>query len=154
MEMRYFTWGLLLLSFVGFIAIERLFTIPPDTISGNRNLGILAILGLSPFFIAAYFLTAKRTRTILADRNSKKLNMIIFTLCFVSLFLLLFAIINYTHELVAALGGSPANENSRIYRFGWFNQYTNSLFFNVYTFFLFCLSSVIIGVFSLVGKSD
>ncbi|OAH54799.1 hypothetical protein AWH48_09465 [Domibacillus aminovorans] len=69
MKMNYLTWGLLLFSFVGFIVIERLFTIPPDTISRNGNLGILAILGLSPFFIIAYFLTAKRTRTILADRN-------------------------------------------------------------------------------------
>jgi hypothetical protein len=152
--MRYLTWGLLLFSFIGFITIEKLFTIPTDITSGNGNLGILVILGLSPFFIAAYFLTVKMTRTILADQDSKKLNMIILNLCFVSWFILLFAIMNYTNELVAALGGSPANENSRISHFGWFNQYTNSLFFNVYAFFLIYLSSVIIGVFSLVGKSD
>ncbi|WP_083566554.1 hypothetical protein [Domibacillus mangrovi] len=105
MKMKYLTLGLLLVSFIGFIAIEWLFTIPPDTTSGNGNLGILAISGLSPFFIAAYFLTAKMTRTILIDRISKKLNMIILTLCFVSCFLLLFLIIEHTNELVAALGG-------------------------------------------------
>ena len=50
--------------------------------------------------------------------------------------LLILLISNYTNGLIIALGGTPSDPESRIYRFGWFNQYTNSLFFNVYTFFL------------------
>jgi hypothetical protein len=147
--MRYVIWGILLVaSFAGFIVVEKVFTIPPGVVSGNGNLGLLVIFVLSPFFIANYFVTAKITKRMLAGRSSRKLNVLILILCSVSCLFLLFAITDYANELIAALGGSPANENSQIYRFGWFNQYTNSLFFNVYTFLLTHVFSVIVGTLS------
>lgn len=147
--MRYVIWGILLVvSFIGFIVVEKVFTIPPGIVSGNGNLGILVIFGLSPFFIASYFVIAKITKRILAGRSSRKLTVLILILCSVICLFLLFAITDYTNELTTALGGSPANENSQIYRFGWLNQYTNSLFFNVYTFLLTHVFSIIVGVLS------
>lgn len=147
--MRYIIWVILLVvSFSGFIVLEKGFTMPPDVISGNGNLGLLVIFGLSPFFIASCFATVKITKNVLAGRSSRKLNVLILILCSVSCLFILFAIKDYATELIVALGGSPANENSRIYRFGWVNQYTNSLFFNVYTFLLTHVFSIIVGVLS------
>ncbi|WP_245629837.1 small integral membrane protein 15 [Domibacillus robiginosus] len=147
--MKYMIWVILLVvSFSGFIVLEKVFTMPPNVTSGNGNVGLLVILCLSPFFIASCFATVKITKRILAGRSSQKLTVLVLILCLVSSLFLLFAITDYANELIAALGGSPANENSRIYRFGWLNQYTNSLFFNVYTFLLTHVFSVIVGVLS------
>lgn len=55
------------------------------------------------------------------------------------------ALIDFKDQLVFALGGDPTVPDSRIYRFGWFNQYTNSLYFNMYTFILSHIIALTIG---------
>lgn len=42
-------------------------------------------------------------------------------------------LLDFANELVRVLGGAPTEENSRIYRFGWFNQYTNTAFTLIFT---------------------
>lgn len=138
----------LVLSFLGFFLIEHIFTIKPHVISGNGNLGILVILVFSPVFLASYILTFKRVREKTIHNRKINAGILLFSLLLCAI--LIAAISNYTHDLIAALGGDPGNRESRIYRFGWFNQYTNSLFFNVYTFLLSHLIVVIFSVLSVV----
>lgn len=140
----------LLLSLLGFMIIEHAFTINPHTISGNGNLGIVVIFLFSPVFLASYTLTFKRVREKLITLNNRKINTRILTLSLILCAILIAAIINFTNDLITALGGDPTNPDSRIYRFGWFNQYTNSLFFNVYTFLISHIFAVMLGVLATI----
>lgn len=117
------------LSYLGFYLIENIFTIRPDVTSGNGNLGILVIIVFMPIFILSYFLTYKLSREVSFTYKNRKMKVVILSLLVLCCALLIFLIVNFTDELVIALGGTPSNPDSRIYRFGWFNQYTNSLFF-------------------------
>jgi ABC-type Fe3+ transport system permease subunit len=151
---KYIFWFIsILLSFLGFYVIENTFTIKPNVISGNGNLGILIIMLLSPIFILSYYLTYKLGREVSYNATTRKLRVFILSLAFICCSLLIFPIVNYTNELIIALGGTPSNHESRIYRFGWFNQYTNSMYFNVYTFLLTHTLAVIIGILSAIRKN-
>jgi ABC-type Fe3+ transport system permease subunit len=136
------------LSYLGFYLIENMFTIKPDVTSGNGNLGILVIIVFMPIFILNYFLTYKLTREISSTFKNRKRKVLVLFLSVLCCALLIFPIVNYFEALVIALGGTPSNPDSRIYRFGWFNQYTNSIFFNAYTFLLTYISAVVLGIVS------
>lgn len=60
-----------------------------------------------------------------------------------------FLIVDYRSELIVALGGTPSNPDSQIFRYGWFNQYTNSIYFNAYTFILTHSIAIAIGTLSV-----
>lgn len=143
----------LLLSFLGFFLIEKIFTIKPDVISGNGNLGLLIIMLFSPVFIASYFFTFKLVKEKSNNVKNRKINAWILLLSLIFCVVLMAAILNYANELVIALGGTPADPDSRIYRFGWFNQYTNSIFFNGYTFLMTHMIVVMAGVLSVIRKN-
>ncbi|MGA9227659.1 MAG: hypothetical protein WB217_15045 [Mesobacillus sp.] len=139
----------LLLSFLGFFLIEKIFTIKPNVISGNGNLGLLIIMLFSPIFLASYFLTFQFVKEKSNNAENRKMNAWILLLSLIFCVFLMAAIVNYANELVIALGGTPANPDSRIYRFGWFNQYTNSIYFNVYTFLMTHIIVVMAAVLSV-----
>jgi hypothetical protein len=142
----------LLLSFSGFFLIENIFTIKPDVISGNGNLGLLIIMLFSPIFLASYFLTFKVVKEKSTNVKNRKISAWILLLSLICCVFLMAAILDYANELVFALGGTPADPESRIYRFGWFNQYTNSIYFNVYTFLMTHMIVVMAGVLSVKSK--
>ena len=145
MKKRYVFWlGSFVLSYIGFFLIENIFTIRPDVISGNGNLGILVIIGFLPIFLVSYFFTYKLTREISLNLENK-VKVVLLAISVICCAFLILQIVNYIDELIIALGGSPANPDSRIYRFGWFNQYTNSIFFNAYTFLLTHIVAVVLG---------
>ncbi|WP_282935814.1 hypothetical protein [Paenibacillus sp. RC67] len=150
--MKYIVWFLsLVISFAGFYVIEHLFTIPPDKVSGNGNLGLLMILIGSPFFITSLVLTFNMIRTLFKNSTTKIIVCLgsIAILCGIILTSFLFQNI---HELVTALGGTPTNPNSKIYRFGWFNQYTNRMYFNNYSFLLTHILSIMAGLLACIRK--
>ncbi|WP_338751202.1 hypothetical protein [Bacillus sp. FJAT-52991] len=124
----------------------------PNVISGNGNVAILVIPLLSPIFILSIILTYKRIREIFSSVENKKFTSIFLTVSVLLSVLLIYLIIHYTNDLISALGGTPANPESKIYRFGWFNQYTNSLFFNVYTYLFIHLLSSIMVIFTISKK--
>lgn len=151
----YLYWVItVLLSFFGFYLIETTFTIDPDRISGNGNLGILIIMLFSPIFIAGYLLTFIVTREISHKVEKKIIKIVIVFLLLICCGLLIPPIINYTNELIIALGGTPSDRDSKIYRFGWFNQYTNSIYFNNFTFLLTYLIAAIIGILSGIKRKS
>lgn len=124
---KHIYWSLcFLFSFFGFYLIEHVFTVKPHVISGNGNLGILVIFLFTPVFISSWVYTFKLVKEKIVKDSKMTIGILLFAL---ALFVLLMIVINdYTSELITALGGTPANPESRIYRFGWFNQYTNSLY--------------------------
>ena len=145
-------WSLsFLFSFFGFYLIEHVFTVNPHVVSGNGNLGILIIFLFTPVFISSWVYTFKLAKATLLKNNKMAIGILLFSLAVSAL--LMVGIYDYTSELILALGGKPDNPESRIYRFGWFNQYTNSLYFNVYTFFLSQIIAVVFGIFSAMRSS-
>lgn len=121
---------------IGFLFIEKVMTIQPEFVSGNGNLGIAFMFIILPFFILSFYLTYKQIRRLLLKLNTWIVNLIVLLLCVISVWLLTVTLVDFINELVRALGGPPTEENSRIYRYGWFNQYTNSFYFNIYTFLI------------------
>ena len=120
----------LVLSLV-FIYLVDLFTVKPQVISGNGNLGLLFFVPTLLIFI--FFAKSLWKWLGLLTINAGKSTMVL-----VGAFVLfiLFCILEYQFavNLVNDLGGSPKEPASRIYRFPWLNQYTNTLFINLYTF--------------------
>ncbi|EWG11096.1 hypothetical protein [Cytobacillus firmus] len=151
MRKKQIYWSLsFLFSFFGFYLIEHLFTVKPHVVSGNGNLGILVIFLFTPVFISSWIYTFKLAKVKMVKEGKTTIGILLFALA--GCVLLLILINDYTSELITALGGTPDNPESKIYRFGWFNQYTNSLFFNVYTFFLSHVLIVISGSISVLRK--
>jgi hypothetical protein len=114
-----------------FIYLVDLFTVKPHVISGNGNLGLIFVV---PTMISFIFFAKSFWKWLgLLRVNASRSTMII-----VGAFVLfiLFSILEYKFaiNLINDLGGSPKEPASRIYRFPWLNQYTNTLFINVYTF--------------------
>lgn len=141
---------LVLLSFLGFLLIENVFTIQPSVTSGNGNLGLLIIMALSPIFIASYLYTFKRTRGIFFTIQNKKIGILALSFLLLLGAFMVFLIISYRSDLIVALGGTPSNPDSRIFRYGWLNQYTNSIYFNAYTFILTHFIVIAIGIISVL----
>ena len=116
-----------LLSIVGFVLIGW-FTASPDVTSGNGNPAILFI----PVAIVPYIVLLVEFARHVQKQNRKRI---------VWLPVLLFGLIVaggceflLVSGLIYELGGGPDVMTSRIYRFGWFNQYTNTFYFNVFTY--------------------
>lgn len=143
-----------LLSFLDFYLIENAFTIEPQVTSGNGNLGMLIILLLFPVFFVSYFYTFKRTRELFYKVQKKIIKALIVSLLILWSVILVSLSIEYINELIIALGGTPSDPDSRIFRFGWFNQYTNSIYFNLYTFLLTHILAVIIGILSVIRNKE
>ncbi|WNF24890.1 hypothetical protein [Mesobacillus jeotgali] len=120
----------LVLSLV-FIYLVDLFTVNPQVISGNGNLGLLFFVPTLLIFI--FFAKSLWKWLGLLTINAGRSTMV---LVGAFVLIILFCILEYQFavNLVNDLGGSPKEPASRIYRFPWLNQYTNTLFINLYTF--------------------
>lgn len=116
---------------LAFIYLVDLFTIRPHVISGNGNLGLLIVAPTLLFFV---FFGKSFWKSLGVLRVRPSTSMIMGSGAFV--LFILFCILEYQFavNLIKELGGSSKEPESRIYRFPWLNQYTNTLFINVYTF--------------------
>jgi hypothetical protein len=116
------------------IVMVKEFTFGPEAYSGNGNPVIL----LFPFVILTFSLFGFEWFVRL--RETQFQSKIWVQLLMWSLVLLIASIILeifFVKDLVQQLGGTPTNADSRIYRYPWLNQYTNTLFVNVYTFLIY-----------------
>lgn len=136
----------LVLSLV-FIYLVDLFTIRPHVISGNGNLGLLVVGPTLIFFI---FFARSLWKGVGLVRIKSRTSTMIMIGSFV--LFIMFCILEYQFavDLIKDLGGSPKEPESRIYRFPWLNQYTNTLFINFYTFGI--LATVIIFLKSILKR--
>ncbi|WP_066304987.1 hypothetical protein [Bacillus sp. FJAT-29814] len=136
------------LSAAGFFLIHES-TIKPYQMSGNGNFGILFMMPTVPIYLIFLFQFGRiMTNVALKSKILLILAVIVFSI-------LLFLEMALVENLVAELGGGPENPASRIYRFGWFNQYTNTLFFNWVTFCMgMCISTFISSCVNIAEKRD
>lgn len=123
---------LMVLSIMGFILID-LCTVKPSQISGNGNIAILFTIPTVLFYLLFLFNFVRWFMAVAHDFTLKQL-LILLIILFITFIVLIFLEIDFVQKLIDLLGGGPENPESRIYRFGWYNQYTNTLFFNWITF--------------------
>jgi hypothetical protein len=139
---RAMVWWLVLS--IVFIYLVDLFTIKPNVISGNGNLGLLFVVPALALFILFVRSLRRYLGTLKLKSNTwMKLGWGAFAI------LLLLSILQYklAIDLVNDLGGSPKIETSKIYRYPWLNQYTNTLFINFYTLGIMTTGITIIRIF-------
>lgn len=112
------------------IYIVNVFTTDSDVTTGGGNVGFLFLPVSIVFFF--FFL-----RNLWRDIQHLEFSLGTWRLISVGslIVILLFSYLEYQFVLdsIKELGGTPQNEDSRIYRFGWLNTYTNDFYFNVYT---------------------
>ncbi|MEH7438232.1 hypothetical protein V7182_12215 [Neobacillus drentensis] len=143
----------MVLSLIGFALIAGS-TMNPSQYSGNGNFAILFTMPTVPLYlIFLYYLSRCIYKAI--NRISGKNRLTLLGCMAVVFFVLIFLEVRYIQNLIILLGGGPEIPESRIYRFGWYNQYTNTLYFNWITFILGMVLSVIISIsYSLIKKSS
>ncbi|MDM5317239.1 hypothetical protein QUF49_14615 [Fictibacillus sp. b24] len=117
-----------------FIFLVDLFTQKPGRLGGNGNLGLIPLF--FAIMIIAYSGYVLLTLLKKLELNRKKWTNILaasFLVFIVSIVMEIFFFKRLIHEL----GGPPTTMDSQIYRFGWLNQGTNTLYVNMYTFIAF-----------------
>lgn len=134
-----------------FIYLVDVFTINPSVTSGNGNVGLLFLI---PALIV-FSLFARSFWRILGSIQLKSSTWVLIRFGGIIL-LLLFCFLEYhfTINLINKLGGAPGNESSRIYRYPWLNQYTNTVFINFYTLGLMVSGVTFIISFSSKQKNN
>ncbi|MDR7076925.1 hypothetical protein J2Y03_001948 [Neobacillus niacini] len=116
------------------IVMVKEFSFSPESFSGNGNPAIL----LLPFVLLTFSLFGYELFLKLKTAPFKRAawrNIVVG-----SIIVLIAASVMemvYFNELIHQLGGPPTNDESRIYQFSWLNQYTNTIFVNMYTFFIY-----------------
>ncbi|MGG3564677.1 hypothetical protein ABES03_24075 [Neobacillus rhizosphaerae] len=143
----------MVLSLIGFALIAAS-TMNPSQYSGNGNFAILFTLPTVPLYLLFLYYLSRWIYKIINGISMK--NRLTFLGCMAVVFLvLIFLEVRYIQNLVILLGGGPERPESRIYRFGWYNQYTNTIYFNWITFSLGMIISVMISIgYSLIKKSS
>lgn len=131
---------LLLLCLSGLWVIETL-TISPGQLSGKENLAMYAIIPLLmilAMYVTALFLFSKQLFQYIPKWR------IPLTLVFlgVAIYSLMKLGIR-SNELFMALGGTPDDKGSIIFQYPWLNAYTNTLFFNVYSFIFITATTLV-----------
>ncbi|WP_145333065.1 hypothetical protein [Paenibacillus xylanexedens] len=117
-------------------------------VSGNGNLGILALFPSVLTFLILCFWTAYVTKWWFYDQReywgkwgNAAVSIVAAALCVLSVFWEIYIF----EDLRVQLNGYTHDPESAVYRFGWLNQYTNTLYYN-FPILLFGVSfAVIIG---------
>lgn len=110
---------------------------PGGSTSGNGNPGLFilvpALLYSIGLFIYTFFFMKKLFASV-HDKYVATMRVPILLFCFILIFSLM-ALMEIT-DLKTQLGGFADDPGSVIYRFGWLNQYTNTVFYNIYVLFV------------------
>jgi phosphoglycerol transferase MdoB-like AlkP superfamily enzyme len=133
----------MLLSIIGFVLID-LTTINPVHYSGNGNFAILFTIPTVPLYLIFLYLLGRLVYKGSKRMTAKRYFYLLGILLMVTI-ILIFLEIRFIKQLMYLLGGGPEIPESRIFRFGWYNQYTNTFYFNWITF---CLGMVFSTVLS------
>ncbi|MGX1981301.1 hypothetical protein EDD69_104217 [Thermolongibacillus altinsuensis] len=121
--------------------LTEVFTIEAHVISGNGNPGLLMVM----FAVFSFLFFGMELWKVLNHMNIAKRGWLFISIgSFCTLIISAVLEAAYVIDLIKQLGGSPSNVNSKIYRFSWINQYTNTFYINAYTYIIFVSSIVFI----------
>lgn len=115
-------------------------------LSGNGNPGMLVVFLLIPLYTALLYLTGMTSRNFFHEKmkDGWYSSGIITFLIIMAGVLGLFAY-GYYVQIFKGLGGGPGNVDSAIFRFGQWNQYTNTAYINILSYSLGLVFSMIAG---------
>lgn len=117
-----------------FIFLVDLFTQKPGRLGGNGNLGLIPLF--FAVIIIIYFGFTLLTQLTKMELTRRKWTILLVASSLVFIISISMEVF-FVNRLINELGGPPTNIDSQIYRFGWLNQGTNTLFVNVHTFIAF-----------------
>lgn len=122
---------------------------PNGHMSGNGNPAILILLIFGPLYLVfigfiTYIANCIFKQSFINGRKNVSLLVSILLLGGTLLVLERF----YFLQIFYSLGGFPDNQSSAIYRWGMWNQYTNTAYFNVITYTLGVMMAILIGYIS------
>jgi ABC-type maltose transport system permease subunit len=125
---------LLVFTVILFVLID-VFTLKNDRegVSGNGNPGLLFIIPVIPLYIAMLVYVYRISQKYFFSQNNPRLYLGIFIALALAC---IFGEYQQIQSHLRALGGGPSTPDSVIYHFPWLNQYTNTMFFNLYTYIL------------------
>lgn len=106
-------------------------TAPPEASHGNGNPWVLFLMILWPFFIVFYYLTIEMVTRWLLSTRSKGMVMGVLTFSVIGSVGVFFPI----QSKAQAVRNALVESNNEGYYIGW-NQFTNSIYFNTFTFIL------------------
>lgn len=125
---------LLLISIILALFVD-LFTIKYRSghgVSGNGNPGVLFVIFGFVCLITLMITTSQLTKTYYQNHPDQRYNKILPCIFIVLFVLMAVGEILKIIVLRETLNGFSNHETSIVYRFGWINQYTNHLFYNIY----------------------
>ncbi|GEN33302.1 hypothetical protein [Aneurinibacillus danicus] len=136
----------LILSSISFFFVSS-FTEDPYINSREINHGTPFIY--PTLFIFIYFLASLAMYSYaLFKKYSRKNNRIFIFMNFLLLGISVVGEVHLVKRRLIQLGGGPSIPTSQIFNLGWFNQYTNILYFNIYTFLIgTCITLMVCGIY-------
>jgi len=135
-------WFISLMVTYGCFFIMNIGTAPPEALHGNGNPWLLFLMILWPFFIVFYYLTIEFVIRWLLSTRSKGMVMGFLTLCVIGCVGVYFPIQSKAQAVRNALMVSDHEG----YHIG-LNQFTNSIYFNTFTFLLSVLVCGLVAAF-------
>lgn len=115
-------------------------------LSGNGNPALLVVFILIPLYIPLLYLIGMASRYFFHEKmkdgwySAGTLTFLILMAGVIALFAY-----GYYYQIFSGLGGGPSNTESAIFRFGHWNQYTNTAYINILTYSLGLVCSMIAG---------
>lgn len=137
----------LAISLFGVMMVEHFFTLKVDeNNSTGTNLGIFGLALVIPFLLLSLFITVRYFIHYARTTKDKMMRTIVFIFTVAFIAVVGYFAIDYRADVYVELGGSHQQVGSKIYGMSLLNEYTNRIFFNLYTFFFVHSIAAVIGM--------
>ena len=132
------------ITLIGFLIIQQFFTIQPEGVSANGNLGLVGIVIVTPFLLLSIFTTFRFFLVRFKEGKDKVMKIIAIFGGLFMIAVLFYLVIDYKNTVITSL-----EPNIKIDKSSQLNEFTYDIFFNFYTYALVHTVSGVIG--TIVG---
>ncbi|MGE7666131.1 nucleoside-diphosphate sugar epimerase [Ureibacillus composti] len=132
------------ITLIGFLIIQQSFTIQPEGVSANGNLGLVGIVIVTPFLLLSIFTTFRFFLVRFKEGKDKVMEIIAIFGGLFMIAVLFYLVIDYKNTVITSL-----EPNIKIDKSSQLNEFTYDIFFNFYTYALVHTVSGVIG--TIVG---
>lgn len=130
------------ITLIGFLIIQQFFTIQPEGVSANGNLGLVGIVIVIPFLLLSLFTNYRFFLLQIKEGKDQVMKIISIFGGFFMIAVLFYLVIDYKNTVITSL-------KLKIDQFPQLNEYTYDIYFNFYTYALVHSVSGVIG--TIVG---